>query len=111
MNGATYLIIGLIAGLALGLLIGALRIKAEREKVVAEGGKVALLNTQLEAMREEENRLTTLNEQLRAVTTGSFSTTASRKRSNGNFESMKISLPPGTAILTSGLEISVPVVR
>ena len=70
MNGATYLIIGLIAGLALGLLIGALRIKAEREKVVAESGKVALLNTQLEAMREEENRLTTLNEQLRAVTTG-----------------------------------------
>jgi uncharacterized membrane-anchored protein YhcB (DUF1043 family) len=53
MNGATYLIIGLIVGLALGLLIGALRIKAEREKVVAESGKVTLLNTQLEAMRED----------------------------------------------------------
>ena len=70
MNGATYLIIGLIVGLALGLVIGALRLKAEREKLVAESGKVTLLTTQLEAMREEENRLTTLNEQLRAVTTG-----------------------------------------
>ena len=63
MNGAAYLIIGLVIGLGVGLVIGALRLNSER-------GKVTLLNTQIDAMREEENRLTTLNEQLRAVTTG-----------------------------------------
>jgi DNA recombination protein RmuC len=63
MNGAAYLIIGLLIGLGVGLLFGALRLNSER-------GKVTLLNSQIDAMREEENRLTTLNEQLRAVTTG-----------------------------------------
>ena len=63
MNGAAYLIIGLVIGLGVGLVIGALRLNSER-------GKVTLLNSQIDAMREEENRLTTLNEQLRAVTTG-----------------------------------------
>lgn len=63
MNGATYLIIGLALGLALGILIGALRMNSEK-------GKVQLLTTQVEEMRKEESRLTTLNEQLRAVTTG-----------------------------------------
>ena len=63
MNGAAYLIIGLLIGLGVGLVIGALRLNSER-------GKVTLLNSQIDAMREEENRLTTLNEQLRAVTTG-----------------------------------------
>jgi uncharacterized membrane-anchored protein YhcB (DUF1043 family) len=63
MNAAVYLIIGLLIGLAIGLVIGALRLNSEK-------GKVALLNTQIDAMREEENRLTTLNEQLRTVTTG-----------------------------------------
>ncbi|MEY3254121.1 MAG: hypothetical protein RJA01_127, partial [Actinomycetota bacterium] len=63
MNGALYLIIGLLIGLAVGLVIGAIRLNSEK-------GKVALLNSQIDVMREEENRLTTLNEQLRAVTTG-----------------------------------------
>ena len=54
MNGAVYLIIGLIIGLALGLVVGALRLNSER-------GKVTLLTNQLEILREEENRLTTLN--------------------------------------------------
>ena len=63
MNGAAYLVIGLVIGLGVGLVIGALRLNSER-------GKVTLLNSQIDAMREEENRLTTLNEQLRAVTTG-----------------------------------------
>jgi DNA recombination protein RmuC len=63
MNGAAYLIIGLVIGVGVGLVIGALRLNSER-------GKVTLLNSQIDAMREEENRLTTLNEQLRAVTTG-----------------------------------------
>jgi DNA recombination protein RmuC len=63
MNGVAYLIIGLVIGVGVGLVIGALRLNSER-------GKVTLLNSQIDAMREEENRLTTLNEQLRAVTTG-----------------------------------------
>jgi len=67
MNGALYLTIGLSIGLvigaAIGFAIGALRMNNER-------GKVELLTAQLEEMRKEEARLTTLNEQLRAVTTG-----------------------------------------
>jgi DNA recombination protein RmuC len=63
MNGAAYLIIGLVIGVGVGLVIGALRLNSER-------GKVTLLNSQIDAMREEENRLTTLNEQLRSVTMG-----------------------------------------
>ena len=63
MNGAILLIIGLGIGIGIGLLIGALRINAER-------GKVSLLEKQIEEFRAEENRLTTLNEQLKAVTTG-----------------------------------------
>lgn len=63
MNGAIFLIIGLGIGLAIGYLFAASRVNAEK-------GKVALLNTQLEELRREEARLTTLNEQLRAVTTG-----------------------------------------
>jgi DNA recombination protein RmuC len=38
--------------------------------VNSEKGKVDLLNSQIEELRREETRLTTLNEQLRAVTTG-----------------------------------------
>jgi len=63
MNGAIFLIIGLGIGLAIGYLFAASRVNAEK-------GKVALLNTQLEELRREEARLTVLNEQLRAVTTG-----------------------------------------
>lgn len=63
MNGALYLAIGLLIGVAVGILIGALRMNSER-------GKVELLTSQLDEMRKEEARLTTLNEQLRAVTTG-----------------------------------------
>ncbi|MBM3722006.1 MAG: DNA recombination protein RmuC [Actinomycetota bacterium] len=63
MNGAIFLIIGLAIGLAIGFLFASLRVNAEK-------GKVAILNTQLEELRREEARLTTLNEQLRAVTTG-----------------------------------------
>ena len=63
MNGALSLLIGLIIGLAIGALIATLRTNSER-------GKVALLNAQLEEMRKEEARLTTLNEQLRSVTVG-----------------------------------------
>ena len=63
MNGAILLIIGLGIGIGIGLVIGALRINAER-------GKVALLEKQIEEFRAEENRLTSLNEQLKAVTTG-----------------------------------------
>ena len=62
MNGAIFLIIGLLIGLAIGLVIGALRINSEK-------GKVALLNQKIDEMREEENRLTSLNENLKAVTT------------------------------------------
>jgi uncharacterized membrane-anchored protein YhcB (DUF1043 family) len=54
MNGALYLIIGLLIGFAVGLVIGAIRLNSEK-------GKVALLNSQIDVMREEENRLTTLN--------------------------------------------------
>lgn len=67
MNGALYLtiglLIGLVIGLSIGFLISALRMNGER-------GKVELLNAQIEEMRKEEARLTTLNEQLRAVSTG-----------------------------------------
>ena len=63
MNSALSIGFGLLIGLAIGLVIGSLRVNNEK-------GKVTLLNTQLEEMRKEEARLTTLNEQLRAVTTG-----------------------------------------
>ncbi len=63
MNSALSLAVGLLIGLAIGLVIGSLRVNNEK-------GKVAILNTQIEEMRKEEARLTTLNEQLRAVTTG-----------------------------------------
>ncbi len=63
MNSALSLGVGLLIGLAIGLVIGSLRVNNEK-------GKVAILNTQIEEMRKEEARLTTLNEQLRAVTTG-----------------------------------------
>ena len=62
MNGAVTLIIGLTIGLGIGIVIGSLRANSEK-------GKVALLTAQIEKMREEEGRLTTLNEQLKAVTT------------------------------------------
>ena len=62
MNGALTLIIGLVIGLGIGLAIGLIRANSEK-------GKVALLTDQLAKMREEEGRLTTLNEQLKAVTT------------------------------------------
>ena len=67
MNGATYLILGLVIGLAIGLGLGFLYATT---RVNSEMGKVELLNTQIEELRREETRLTTLNEQLRAVTTG-----------------------------------------
>lgn len=67
MNGATYLILGLVIGLAIGLGLGFLYATT---RVNSEKGKVELLNTQIEELRREESRLTTLNEQLRAVTTG-----------------------------------------
>ena len=63
MNSALSLGVGLLIGLAIGFVIGSLRVNNEK-------GKVAILNTQIEEMRKEEARLTTLNEQLRAVTTG-----------------------------------------
>ena len=63
MNGAILLIIGLAIGLTIGLLFAAIRVNGEK-------GKVAILNNQIEELRREETRLTTLNEQLRAVTTG-----------------------------------------
>lgn len=63
MNGAIFLIIGLAIGLTIGFLFAAIRVNGEK-------GKVAILNNQIEELRREENRLTTLNEQLRAVTTG-----------------------------------------
>ena len=46
MNGAILLIIGLGIGIGIGLVIGALRINAER-------GKVALLEKQIEEFRAE----------------------------------------------------------
>ncbi|MFM8385141.1 MAG: DNA recombination protein RmuC [Actinomycetota bacterium] len=67
MNGATYLILGLVIGLVLGLGLGFLYATT---RVNSEKGKVELLNTQIEELRREETRLTTLNEQLRAVTSG-----------------------------------------
>jgi len=67
MNGATFLILGLVIGLAIGLGLGFLYATT---RVNSEKGKVELLNTQIEELRREESRLTTLNEQLRAVTTG-----------------------------------------
>jgi DNA recombination protein RmuC len=63
MNGAIFLIIGLAIGLGLGFLYAATKVNSEK-------GKVELLNSQIEELRREETRLTTLNEQLRAVTTG-----------------------------------------
>ena len=63
MNGAIFLIIGLAIGLGLGFLYATARVNSEK-------GKVDLLNSQIEELRREETRLTTLNEQLRAVTTG-----------------------------------------
>ena len=62
MNGAVTLIIGLVIGIGIGIVIGSLRANSEK-------GKVALLTAQIEKMREEESRLTTLNEQLKSVTT------------------------------------------
>jgi DNA recombination protein RmuC len=67
MNGATYLILGLAIGLAIGLGLGFIYATT---RVNSEKGKVDLLNSQIEELRREETRLTTLNEQLRAVTTG-----------------------------------------
>jgi DNA recombination protein RmuC len=67
MNGATYLILGLVIGLVIGLGAGFLY---SSTRVNSEKGKVDLLNSQIEELRREETRLTTLNEQLRAVTTG-----------------------------------------
>lgn len=67
MNGATYLILGLVIGLAIGLGLGFLYATT---RVNSEKGKVDLLNSQIEELRREETRLTTLNEHLRAVTTG-----------------------------------------
>lgn len=63
MNSAISLVIGLLIGLAIGGLIATLRTNSER-------GKVAILNAQIDEMRKEEARLTTLNEQLRSVTAG-----------------------------------------
>ena len=63
MNSAIFLIIGLAIGLGLGFLYATARVNSEK-------GKVDLLNSQIEELRREETRLTTLNEQLRAVTTG-----------------------------------------
>jgi len=62
MNGALTLIIGLALGIGIGLAIGFIRANSEK-------GKVTILTTQIEKMREEEGRLTTLNEQLKSVTT------------------------------------------
>lgn len=67
MNSAIFLIIGLVIGLAIGLGLGFLYATT---RVNSEKGKVDLLNSQIEELRREETRLTTLNEQLRAVTTG-----------------------------------------
>ena len=61
MNGAILLIIGVGAGLAIGLLIGALRLNTEK-------GKVALLDQKINEMRDEEDRLISLNENLKSVT-------------------------------------------
>ena len=61
MNGAILLIIGVGAGLAIGFLIGALRLNTEK-------GKVALLDQKINEMRDEEDRLISLNENLKAVT-------------------------------------------
>ena len=67
MNQGIYLILGLVIGIGAGIAIGYLM---SSQRVNSERGKVELLNNQLEEMRKEEARLTTLNEQLRAVTTG-----------------------------------------
>ena len=67
MNGAILLILGLAIGLSIGLGLGFLYATT---RVNSEKGKVDLLNSQIEELRREETRLTTLNEQLRAVTTG-----------------------------------------
>lgn len=67
MNSALSIGVGLLIGLGIGLVIG---LVISSLRVNNEKGKVTLLNTQLEEMRKEEVRLTTLNEQLRAVTTG-----------------------------------------
>ena len=71
MNGDSFfalnLFIGLLVGLSLGLIAG---LVVGKIRLNSEKGKVTLLNSQIETMRAEENRLTNLNEQLRAVTTG-----------------------------------------
>lgn len=67
MNGAISLILALALGLAIGLALGFLY---STVRVNGERAKVELLNAQIEELRREETRLTTLNEQLRAVTTG-----------------------------------------
>ncbi len=67
MNSALSIGVGLLIGLGIGLVIG---LVISSLRVNNEKGKVTLLNTQLEEMRKEEARLTTLNEQLRAVTIG-----------------------------------------
>ena len=67
MNSALSIGVGLLIGLGIGLVIG---LVISSLRVSNEKGKVTLLNAQLEEMRKEEARLTTLNEQLRAVTTG-----------------------------------------
>ena len=61
MNGAILLIIGVGTGLAIGLLIGALRLNTEK-------GKVALLDQKINEMRDEEDRLISLNENLKSIT-------------------------------------------
>ena len=60
MNGAILLIIGVGVGLGIGLLIGALRLNTEK-------GKVALLDQKINEMRDEEDRLISLNENLKSV--------------------------------------------
>jgi DNA recombination protein RmuC len=62
MNGVLLLILGLLIGLGLGIALGLIRANSEK-------AKVTLLTDQIAKMREEEGRLTTLNEQLKSVTT------------------------------------------
>ena len=62
MNGVLLLILGLLIGLGLGIALGLIRANSEK-------AKVTLLTDQMAKMREEEGRLTTLNEQLKSVTT------------------------------------------
>lgn len=62
MNGVLLLILGLLIGLGLGIALGLIRANSEK-------AKVTLLTDQMAKIREEEGRLTTLNEQLKSVTT------------------------------------------